>query len=56
MGSGYDKATKTYAHINFANIQWSLQQSELLLKRYGTHSAFIGFEPVNEPRENTPMI
>ena len=35
--------------FNYANIQWSLQQTEALLERFGSHPAVMGFEPVNEP-------
>lgn len=34
---------------NFAHVKWSLDQAEALLKRFGNHSAVIGYEPVNEP-------
>jgi len=42
-----------YDHINFENIRWSLMTSEHFLTRWGNHSAFYGFEPVNEPWWNT---
>lgn len=38
-----------YEHINYDNINWSLKNSEDLLIRWGNHSAFAAFEPVNEP-------
>ena len=28
---------------------------EAILKRFGSHSAIIGFEPVNEPWANSPL-
>ena len=28
---------------------------EAILKRFGSHSAVIGFEPVNEPWANSPL-
>lgn len=42
-------------HINYANLQWSLDVSEGLLQRWGDHSAFMAFEPVNEPWWNTNL-
>lgn len=41
--------------FNFDNIAWSLDVSENLLIRYGNHSAFGGYQPVNEPWYLTPM-
>lgn len=41
--------------LNFEHLQFSLKNSEDLLIRYGNHSAFGGFEPVNEPWWNTPL-
>jgi aryl-phospho-beta-D-glucosidase BglC (GH1 family) len=32
-----------------------LNQVEALLKRFGAHSAVIGFEPVNEPWWNSDI-
>jgi glucan 1,3-beta-glucosidase len=43
------------SHINYSNIQWSLEVCEKLLQRWGSHSAFGAFEPVNEPWWNTDM-
>ena len=51
----FNMTTGKYGHLNFDNIQWSLKNSEALLKRYGNHSAFKGFEPINEPWWNTPQ-
>ena len=36
-----------YTFINYANLKWSLTQSEALLKRWGTRGNLLGFEPVN---------
>lgn len=36
-------------HLNFAHMKWSVDQMEGILQRWGSHSAFIGLEPVNEP-------
>lgn len=38
-----------YDRINYDHINWSIQNSENLLKRWGSHKAFGSFEPVNEP-------
>jgi len=47
--SNYDPVTGLNNEFNYANIQWSIQQMEALLKRYDSHPALVGFEPVNEP-------
>ena len=36
-------------NIDFQNVWRSLMVSEHLLQRWGNHSAFYAFEPVNEP-------
>lgn len=36
-------------HLNFAHMKWSVDQMEGILQRWGSHSALIGLEPVNEP-------
>jgi len=41
--------------LNFDNLGFSLETMEKLLIRYGNHSAFAAFEPVNEPWWNTPL-
>ena len=41
-------------NINYAHMKWSLDQMEGMLQRWGSHSAVIGFEPVNEPDGATP--
>jgi glucan 1,3-beta-glucosidase len=45
-----------YEHIGFENFQWSLKNSKDLLTRWGNHSAFAAFEPVNEPWWNTDLV
>lgn len=40
---------------NFAHMKWSIDQAEALLKRFGNHSAVIGYEPVNEPSHLTSV-
>ena len=45
--------TNKYDHINYDNINWSVKNSEALLARWGNHSAFAAFEPVNEPWWNS---
>lgn len=42
-------------HTNYANLQWSLDVAEGLLQRWGDHSAFGAFEPINEPWWNTDL-
>ena len=41
--------------IDFAHIKWSLDQVEAMLQRWGSHSALIAFEPVNEPGDETNL-
>lgn len=43
-------ATKTYEHINYSSVNWGLKVHEALLQRWGSHSAFYAFEPINEPQ------
>merc|ERR1712166_608544 len=47
--------TETYDHINFGSVNWGLQVHEALLQRWGAHSAFYAFEPINEP-QNQPIV
>ena len=42
-------------HVNYANLQWALDVAEGLLQRWGSHSAFKAFEPVNEPWWETDL-
>ena len=51
----WNLTTQKYDHINFENLNWSLNNSEALLRRWGNHSAFGGFEPVNEPWWNSDI-
>ena len=44
-----------YDHINYDNLKWSTDVSEHLLQRWGNHSAFFAYEPVNEPWWNTNL-
>ena len=46
----FNHLTLKYDHINFGSINWALQVHEHLLQRYGAHSAFYAFSPVNEPQ------
>jgi hypothetical protein len=41
--------------MNYDHLAWTMHHSELLLQKYGTHSALGGFQPVNEPWWNTPL-
>jgi glucan 1,3-beta-glucosidase len=42
--------TRVYDHINYASVNWGLKVHEHLLQRWGSHSAFYAFEPINEPQ------
>jgi hypothetical protein len=42
--------------VNYAHFKWSLDQAEALLKKWGSHSALIGFEPVNEPFKTNKVV
>lgn len=44
-----------YDHIDYDHINFSLQVCEDLLNRWGSHSAFAAFQPVNEPWGNSDM-
>lgn len=49
---------KTQYHqgpLNFDHLQFSIKNAEDLLIRFGNHSAFGGYQPVNEPWWNTPL-
>jgi len=46
--------TWSYPTRNDANIQWSLDVVEDIMKRWGQHPAMYALEPVNEPWWNTP--
>jgi len=46
----WNVATQKYEHYNFASVNWGLQVHESLLQRWGSHSAFYAFEPINEPQ------
>lgn len=48
--------TGDHTFIDYAHIKWSLDQMEAMLQRWGSHSALIGFEPVNEPDWNTNAV
>jgi glucan 1,3-beta-glucosidase len=51
----WDRDTWSYKHINFQGFSWGLRVHEALLQRWGAHSAFYAFEPINEPQFN-PLI
>ena len=51
----WNLATQKYDHINYEAINWGLQVHEALLQRWGSHSAFYAFEPINEPQYH-PLI
>ena len=41
--------------LDFAHMKWSVDQMEAMLQRWGSHSALIAFEPVNEPGDQTNL-
>jgi len=45
----YDQDSQSYKNINWDNIQWSIDQAEALLKKWGSHPAVFAYEPINEP-------
>jgi len=53
--SNYDAVTGETGNINYVNIRWGLKVAKDFLIKYGSHSAFGGFQPVNEPWWNTPL-
>lgn len=42
-------------YVDYEHFQWSLDQAEAILKRWGHRSNFLGYEPVNEPAKFTNM-
>jgi glucan 1,3-beta-glucosidase len=48
-GGVWNAKDQKYDTLDYNNIQRSLKVVEDLLKRFGSHSAFAAFEPVNEP-------
>nr|CCA22662.1 glucan 1 putative [Albugo laibachii Nc14] len=51
----YDRNTKKYTSINYANLLHSLDAVTAIVERYASHPAVMGIQPVNEPWENTPF-
>lgn len=51
----WNDGTQSYSYIDYDNINWSLAQTELYLKRWADHEAFYAFEPVNEPWWNSDL-
>ena len=51
----WDHERGVYKHINFGAINWGLMVHEHLLQKFGAHSAFYAFEPINEPQTN-PIV
>jgi glucan 1,3-beta-glucosidase len=45
----FDKDTQKNGEVDYSHLSWSLKTSEDILIRWGNHSAFAAFEPVNEP-------
>lgn len=50
----WDMENGGYKYIDHDNIQRSFEVSAHLLQRWGNHSAFAAYEPVNEPWWATP--
>lgn len=51
----WNRATGEYDYMNYDNMDWALEVANNLLLKWGAHSAFYGFEPVNEPWANSNM-
>ena len=54
MGN-WNMETSKYDALNFDNLNHALEVAEGILGRWGSHSAFGAFEPINEPWENTDL-
>jgi len=54
----WNTTTLEYEHINYSSVNWGLKVHEHLLQRWGSHSAFYAFEPINEPQFHriTPVL
>jgi glucan 1,3-beta-glucosidase len=50
----WDNTKGQYVSINHDNIQWGVDNVDLLLKNWGTHPAVYAIEPLNEPWWSTP--
>ena len=48
MGT-WDADKKKYVEINQENIDFAVKTIDLILDKWGTHSAVYAIEPVNEP-------
>ena len=51
----WNRGEGKYDHVNFSGFNWGLRVHESMLQRWGAHSAFYAFEPINEPQFN-PLI
>lgn len=51
----FNRTSMQHSFVNFDNLAFSLKSTEDLLIRWGNHSAFAAFEPVNEPLDVTPL-
>jgi glucan 1,3-beta-glucosidase len=51
----WDSDAQQYSYLSHDNMNWSLKQAEGFLKRWGQHTAFYAYEPVNEPWWNSDM-
>lgn len=51
----WNEQSWSYDKIDYDHINFTVNNSELLLKKWGSHPAFGAFEPVNEPWWNTPL-
>jgi len=48
MGN-WNLETNQYDYLNYDNLNWGLEVANSILSKWGSHSAFAGYEPVNEP-------
>ncbi|KAJ0398726.1 hypothetical protein ATCC90586_008653 [Pythium insidiosum] len=51
----FDPVKHAYTAINYGNLNQSLTAVEEIVKRYASHPAVLGLQPVNEPWELTPI-
>ncbi|CAK4629010.1 unnamed protein product [Aphanomyces euteiches] len=51
----FDPVSHKYSSINYTNLNQSLEAVSRIVKRYASHPAVLGLQPVNEPWELTPI-
>ena len=54
MGN-WNSTTNKYDILNYDNLNHALDVAEGILGRWGSHSAFGAFQPINEPWQNTDI-